>query len=487
MLTLAQIALAYWVRDYYVAPLIESLLLMLPVGLSQRGRTVFIRTARQAPSGLTPTQMAVLARIGQKEGDWAEISEGLRGVTQRADLAPLIDRGLVTREVAFPSAPPRPKTDRQVRLLADAESIARALPTLGRGSKQADVLAWLARAREQAKPGAEAHTLKDVCAAVGCGEGPVKALAERGWVTIDRPTSKGPAIVSLVLAEEAVIDALVMLRGAEKHRAVLDALQGQGGTAWIGWVYAQTGANLDTLRDLEAAGLVTIAEEMIWRDPLAGYEFVLDQPLKLTEDQEGVWAAINQRIPRGDYVIGESHRKTTRSASGESRFEEVVSLPSERSGSVFLLHGVTGSGKTEIYLRAIAEVLKTGKQAVVLVPEIALTPQTIRRFAARFPGKVTVWHSELADGERFDVWRRVRTDHPAAQVVVGSRSALFLPFPRLGLIVLDEEHESSYKQERTPRYHARDSGGRVGPHHWRTGDPRQRNARTGDVFRSAAR
>ena len=91
----------------------------------------------------------------------------------------------------------------------------------------------------------------------------------------------------------------------------------------------------------------------------------------------------------------------------------------------------------------------------MLVPEIALTPQTIRRFAARFPGKVTVWHSELGDGERFDVWRRVRTNHPAAQVVVGSRSALFLPFPDLGLIVLDEEHEPSYKQERTPRYHAR--------------------------------
>ena len=116
---------------------------------------------------------------------------------------------------------------------------------------------------------------------------------------------------------------------------------------------------------------------------------------------------------------------------------------------------MTGSGKTEIYLHAIAEVLKQGRQAIVLVPEIALTPQTVRRFAARFPGQVTVWHSHLSDGERFDVWRRIRTGHPAAQVVVGSRSALFLPFPDLGLIVVDEEHESSYKQERTPRYHAR--------------------------------
>jgi primosomal protein N' (replication factor Y) len=431
VLTPAQVALAYWVRDYYLAPLIEALLLMLPVGLSQRGRTVFVRTAKAPPSDLTPTQAALLARIAQKAGDWAEISVGLRGVTQRADLAPLLDRGLVTREVAFPSAPPRPKTDRQVRLLADTAAIARALPALGRESKQADVLAWLARTGGQAHTGAEAHTLKEVCAAVGCGEGPVKALAARGWVTIERAPVKGSASVSLALAADAVIGALVTLRGAAKHQAVLDALQGQGGVAWIGWVYAQTGADLDTLRDLEAAGLISIAEEMIWRDPLAGYEFALDQPLQLTTDQARVWTAIQQRILQDN------------------------PMPRERSGSVFLLHGVTGSGKTEIYLRAIAEVLKSGRQAIVLVPEIALTPQTIRRFAARFPGKVTVWHSELAEGERFDVWRRVRTDHPAAQVIVGSRSALFLPCPRLGVIVLDEEHEASYKQERTPRYHAR--------------------------------
>jgi primosomal protein N' (replication factor Y) len=142
--------------------------------------------------------------------------------------------------------------------------------------------------------------------------------------------------------------------------------------------------------------------------------------------------------------------------------QEAALRQAQGSDGVFLLHGVTGAGKTEIYLRAIAEVLGRGQQAVVLVPEIALTPQTIRRFAARFPGRVTVWHSELAEGERFDVWRRVRTDHPAAQVVVGSRSALFLPFPRLGLIVLDEEHESSYKQERTPRYHARTAAVELG-------------------------
>ena len=227
----------------------------------------------------------------------------------------------------------------------------------------------------------------------------------------------------------------------QKHRAVLEALQRHDGPAWIGWVYAETGATLDTLRDLEAAGLLTVAEEMVWRDPLAGREFVLDQQPSLTEDQERVWEVVAQRISESaNQRIGESANR--QSAIDNSPF-------------AILLHGVTGSGKTEIYLRAIGETLRRDRQAVVLVPEIALTPQTIRRFAARFPGKVTVWHSELGDGERFDVWRRVRTNHPAAQVVVGSRSALFLPFPDLGLMVIDEEHEPSYKQERTPRYHAR--------------------------------
>ena len=247
-----------------------------------------------------------------------------------------------------------------------------------------------------------------------------------------------PALVALTLERDRVPDALIRLRGAEKQRAVLQALQNHGGPAWIGWVYAETDATLATLRDLEDAGLISLNEEMVWRDPLAGHAFVADEPPTLTEDQERVWEAVRARL--------DGRERPPEDEAGDRPAAD---------GSTMLLYGVTGSGKTEIYLRAIEEVLRRGRQAIALVPEIALTPQTIRRFAARFPGKVTVWHSELGDGERFDVWRRVRTGHPAAQVVVGSRSALFLPFPDLGLVVVDEEHESSYKQERTPRYHAR--------------------------------
>lgn len=123
-------------------------------------------------------------------------------------------------------------------------------------------------------------------------------------------------------------------------------------------------------------------------------------------------------------------------------------------GGTFLLEGVTGSGKTEVYLNRIARALEVGRQALVLVPEIALTPQTVARFRDRFGRRVGVWHSGLGDGERARTWQMVREG--ATEVLVGARSAVFLPFPRLGLIVLDEEHETTYKQDEHPRYHARE-------------------------------
>jgi primosomal protein N' (replication factor Y) len=120
----------------------------------------------------------------------------------------------------------------------------------------------------------------------------------------------------------------------------------------------------------------------------------------------------------------------------------------------FLLHGVTGSGKTEIYLQAIADVLARGKTALVLVPEIALTPQLVGRFKRRFRQGIAVLHSGLSDGERYDEWRRIRRGE--AEIVIGARSAIFAPLERIGIIVVDEEHESSYKQSEGFRYNARD-------------------------------
>ena len=173
-------------------------------------------------------------------------------------------------------------------------------------------------------------------------------------------------------------------------------------------------------------GLVVKKEIQVDRDPLAGRVFPLALPLELTDAQLTSASAVRETM------------------------DDPSSAPRH-----FLLKGVTGSGKTEVYLDATEHCLAIGKRAIVMVPEIALTHQTIERFAARFPGNVAVLHSGLTPGQRFDQWWRIRRGEYG--VVIGSRSAAFAPQPDLGLIVVDEEHEWTYKQHDTvPRYHARD-------------------------------
>ena len=187
-----------------------------------------------------------------------------------------------------------------------------------------------------------------------------------------------------------------------------------------------------TIRKLEDRGIVEITSEISERDPYAREHILPTQPLALNAAQAQALATITKIMDaRND---GAGH-------------------------STFLLHGVTGSGKTEIYLQAIAHALEQGKGAIVLVPEISLTPQTVERFKARFSsGKlqtlVAVLHSHLSAGERHDEWHKIRQGR--ARIVIGARSAIFAPVDPVGLIIVDEEHEQTYKQEEAPRYHARD-------------------------------
>ena len=165
-----------------------------------------------------------------------------------------------------------------------------------------------------------------------------------------------------------------------------------------------------------------------------------------------------EEIVRRD-VFGDSHvlpSKPLPPSADQKKALELIGkmLLGETSSHVLLLHGVTNSGKTEVYLQAIAKAREMGKSAIVLVPEISLTPQTVRRFRARFGDQLSVLHSRLSDGERFDEWNRINNGE--VQIAVGARSALFAPFRNLGLIIVDEEHESSYKQSEAPRYSARD-------------------------------
>jgi primosomal protein N' (replication factor Y) len=205
-----------------------------------------------------------------------------------------------------------------------------------------------------------------------------------------------------------------------------------------------TGATPVTIRKLEDKGLLTIASEIDERDPYAKEEILPTQPLVLNAEQ----AKALERI-KAAYDV-ETKGGGDKKPKGENL---------QTSKSAFLLHGVTGSGKTEIYLQAIAHALEQGKGAIVLVPEISLTPQTVERFKARFSSGplrtlVAVLHSHLSAGERHDEWHKIRQGR--ARIVIGARSAIFAPVHPLGLIIVDEEHEHSYKQEESPRYHARD-------------------------------
>lgn len=256
-----------------------------------------------------------------------------------------------------------------------------------------------------------------------------EALARHGLLTkqphLEPPTARAKHVRTARFVAPAPGALSRTASKDQRLRAILDFLRAEAKPVEVAWVYAAVPhSQLADLHDLAERGLVALDSEEVWRDPLAGQTFVAADPPTLTADQFAVWAQLRHAL----------HTADTRP---------------------ILLHGVTGSGKTEIYLRALAETLAQGQRALVLVPEIALTPQMVRRFAARFPGRVGVWHSELDDGERYDTWRRARLG--LVDVVIGARSALFAPLPNLGLIVLDEEHDEAYKQDARLPYHAREA------------------------------
>ena len=213
----------------------------------------------------------------------------------------------------------------------------------------------------------------------------------------------------------------------------------------------------DTIRRLEDKGLLLISSQTIERDPYADETILPTQTLALNADQAAALKVIVASLDDQGSKVGkwESGKVgETGPASPNS-----PAHPPTRPRSTFLLHGVTGSGKTEVYLQAIAHTLAQGKGAIVLVPEISLTPQTVERFKARFSSGplrtlVAVLHSHLSAGEKHDEWHKIRQGR--AKIVIGARSAIFAPIEPLGLIIVDEEHEHSYKQEEAPRYHARD-------------------------------
>jgi primosomal protein N' (replication factor Y) (superfamily II helicase) len=268
---------------------------------------------------------------------------------------------------------------------------------------------------------------------------------------------------------------------AQRQLAAIDLLlHDRGNTHWTpGMLCKASGLNPGQLKKLVRDHVIAIAEVEVQRDPLLERVIPANTPLPLTLDQynalEQILAFTQTRVLldeagqglRASYGRDESRPGPPRRAAQRGVMNHArtkprgvgmgagAAAPAADTFPPILLHGVTGSGKTEVYLQALAAMIAQGKSGIVLVPEIALTAQAIQRFAGRFPGRVAIIHSALTPGERYDEWRRIRAGD--VDVVIGSRSALFAPLANLGLIILDEEHEPAYKQsERRPTYHARD-------------------------------
>lgn len=257
----------------------------------------------------------------------------------------------------------------------------------------------------------------------------IKSLLQRGILLEsrsirDKVQKKTVRTVSLHLPEDEIRTIIEEFPAkAKRQQEVLTYIADTGGDVPLKEIMTVLGVTASTVKALADKGYIAIMDMEVYRDPYQDRNFTPTTPFTLTDEQQQVYNSIISRI-------------------------------NKREKGEYLIHGITGSGKTEVYLQCIQRVIEQDRQAIMLVPEIALTPQMVERFKGRFGDRVAVMHSRLSSGERYDEWRKIREGK--SQVAIGARSAIFAPFSNLGLIIMDEEHETSYKQEESPKYHARD-------------------------------
>ena len=225
-----------------------------------------------------------------------------------------------------------------------------------------------------------------------------------------------------VTADEAFEEIERLPKTATVQAAMLEYLAGSEYVT-VTELFENAGGGTASLNTLCKKGLAEIFETVVYRDPFANRLYERSEKMTPTAEQQKAIDAINASVKSGD-------------------------------GKKFLLHGVTGSGKTEVFMQSIEYALSLGKTAVVLVPEISLTPQAVSRFKSRFGDNVAIFHSALSQGERYDQWKRIKMG--GADIVIGARSAIFTPLKNIGIIIMDEEHSDTYKSEMSPRYHARE-------------------------------
>ncbi len=411
-----QRTLAEWMAEYYVTPLAQVASIMLPPGLMQRSKAVLhlINSEDTATNG--PQDQPALTRLRALTGllladgelDIERLNEMLGPKQAKEVMKEALSSGIIEREAQLHAPATRPRHKRIVQLIAQAD----ALET------------WRQQTRAQLQQNLPEPTSIPMAA---------DNVRRRPQKNVPDPWAIPGSSDAFALTPRNRLGLL-----AQRKLVAIDLLEHDRGmsssTHWTPWTLCKaSGLSPAQLQALVRDKIIAIEEIEVQRDPLLGRVIPTSTPLQLTPDQQNALQAIL-----------------------ESPDEPAPSTHAQQITPI-LLHGITGSGKTEIYLQALAAIIAQGKRGIVLVPEIALTAQAIQRFAGRFPGRVAIIHSALTDGERYDEWRRIRAGK--VDVVIGSRSALFSPLPDLGIIILDEEHEPAYKQqaERKPTYHARNA------------------------------
>lgn len=252
----------------------------------------------------------------------------------------------------------------------------------------------------------------------------VRELEKAGWVNSEVYSERGPAREKTRKSVRLLISQTEQLKLTKTQTKLVEALQSSGGEMLLAELQEETRVSAAPIKNLSRAGVIEIAEKSQWRDPLSNAALPELEEFQLTTAQSAALSQIESQLKAREY-------------------------------GAFLLHGVTSSGKTEVYIRAMRTALQQGRSAMMLVPEIALTPVFSRRLRAHFGDRVAIFHSSLTIGERFDEWSRLKTGE--ARVVIGTRSAVFAPVSNPGLIVVDEEHDTSYRQHESPFYNARDT------------------------------
>lgn len=346
----------------------------------------------------------------------AKIDQPLKPITRLLDLSPVVNDELLQladymKQTTFafkitclqtmlPSVM-KAEYQKQIVLLDDSHQIRCYFPENG-------VLSW-----QDAEAAGLLPRLKPLRSA---------AVVEVQYLVKNKNKAKMIRYVQRQIDLAVIPDIVDQLRKGSTRKAALLHILSQEAYLPVSF-FTENGISSAVLNQGEAEGWLTFKEVEAYRDPFKDHDFQKTSPLELNTDQIKAVTAITAAVQN-------------------------------KQAQTFLLEGITGSGKTEVYLQTIAQLLEQGKTAIMLVPEIALTPQMVERFKSRLGNAVAVLHSGLSQGEKYDEWRKI--ERGEAQVVVGARSAIFAPLKNIGVIIVDEEHEATYKQEEAPRYHARD-------------------------------